>query len=177
MMEEVSKPITHRELVSNLRKPGIEISQDLNESPDQKFLLIMQAIECLQASIRLDMVKKQVIYNKDSGIRPNLDNPDYSDLPNISPEMADLLHMIIGVVGEAGELLEAALDHIIEDKPLDIENIREELGDLEFYQEGVRQNLSITRDETISQNISKLSVRYSSGSYSDNQAQSRADKH
>lgn len=57
-----------------------------------------------------------------------------------------------------------------------MENVIEELGDIEFYLEGMRQQLGITREQTLEANISKLSKRYHSGSYSDTQAQERADK-
>jgi hypothetical protein len=42
--------------------------------------------------------------------------------------------------------------------------------------EGLRQGLGITREEVLAHNITKLSKRYSSGSYSDKHAQERADK-
>jgi hypothetical protein len=57
-----------------------------------------------------------------------------------------------------------------------MENVIEELGDLEFYMEGLRQELGISRDLTLDRNISKLSKRYHSATYSDSQAQERADK-
>jgi hypothetical protein len=52
----------------------------------------------------------------------------------------------------------------------------EELGDLEFYMEGLRQATGITREETLAANIAKLGKRYQNHLYSDGQAQSRADK-
>ena len=88
---------------------------------------------------------------------------------------AHLIHMAIGVSGEAGELLDAVKKAVIYQKPLDRENVIEELGDLEFYMEGLRQGLGITRQETIGANIAKLSIRYD-GLYSDKSAQDRADK-
>ena len=94
----------------------------------------------------------------------------------LSPSMAHNLHMAVGVSGEAGELLDAIKKYTVYNKPLDLENVIEELGDLEFYMEGLRQGLGITREETLKMNYNKLSVRYSSGSYSDKQAQERADK-
>ena len=42
--------------------------------------------------------------------------------------------------------------------------------------EGIRQNLGISREETLERNIAKLSVRYSKLTYSDRDAQERADK-
>lgn len=94
----------------------------------------------------------------------------------LTPEDADMLHMAIGVSGEAGELLDAVKKATIYRKPLDLENIIEELGDLEFYMERIRQIAGITREQTIAANIAKLGKRYSSGAYSNEQAKTRADK-
>jgi NTP pyrophosphatase (non-canonical NTP hydrolase) len=95
---------------------------------------------------------------------------------DMTPSKAHLLHMAVGISGEAGELLDAIKKAVIYNKPLDIENVIEELGDIEFYLEGLRQELAIMREVTIQANISKLGVRYSKGAYSDEQAQERADK-
>lgn len=89
---------------------------------------------------------------------------------------AHLLHMVVGVSGEAGELLDAVKKAVIYRKPLDRENVIEELGDLEFYMEGLRQGLGITRQETIDANVAKLSKRYEGLQYSDKSAQLRTDK-
>ena len=88
---------------------------------------------------------------------------------------AHMMHMAIGVSGEAGELLDAVKKAVIYRKPLDLENVIEELGDIEFFLEGLRQGLNITREETIQANIEKLGKRYKDG-YSDKSAQERADK-
>lgn len=58
---------------------------------------------------------------------------------------ADLWHHGTGVAGEATELLEALFDHQFLGMDLDRENVVEELGDLEFYLQGVRANLGIAR--------------------------------
>jgi len=94
----------------------------------------------------------------------------------LKPEQADALHMAVGIAGEAGELLDAIKKWSIYQKPLDLENVIEELGDLEFYMEGLRQSLNLTRIETLMENISKLQKRYSKGEYSNEQANERADK-
>jgi NTP pyrophosphatase (non-canonical NTP hydrolase) len=91
-------------------------------------------------------------------------------------EDAHLLHMSVGISGEAGELLDAVKKAVMYRKDIDRENVIEELGDLEFYMEGLRQGLGITREETIEANISKLGKRYKGHQYSDQQAQDRADK-
>ncbi len=95
---------------------------------------------------------------------------------SLTPASAHAWHMATGVAGEAGELLDAVKKHAIYNKPLDRANVIEELGDLEFYMEGLRQGLGISREETLAGNIAKLSVRYAGLQYSDAAAQARADK-
>ena len=100
-----------------------------------------------------------------------------SDIINeLSPEKADLLHMAVGVAGESGELLDAVKKATIYNKPLDRENMIEELGDLEFYMSRIRQLINVSRDEVLEHNYAKLSKRYAKGQYSNEQAQERADK-
>ncbi len=89
---------------------------------------------------------------------------------------ANMLHMAVGVSGEAGELLDAIKRPTIYRKPIDRANVVEELGDLEFYLEGLRQELSISREETLEANIAKLGKRYEGLNYSDAAANARADK-
>jgi len=89
---------------------------------------------------------------------------------------AHLIHMAIGISGEAGELLDAIKKQVIYRKPLDRENVLEELGDLEFYMEGMRQGLGITREDCLEANIKKLGKRYKGMKYTDISAQERADK-
>jgi len=86
------------------------------------------------------------------------------------------LHMCMGLSGETGELIDAIKKAVIYRKPLDLENVIEELGDIEFYLEGLRQQLGITRKQTVDHNMFKLGARYSTGAYTDEQAVTRADK-
>lgn len=91
---------------------------------------------------------------------------------------AHLIHMLLGLAGEVGELIdvfkrpmiyntevnEATRDHIIE-----------ELGDIEYYMAGIRAVLGISRFIVLGTNVEKLSKRFPKG-YSDEAAQTRADK-
>lgn len=97
-------------------------------------------------------------------------------IDQLTSEMAHVLHMGVGVAGEAGELLDAIKKAAIYAKPLDRKNVIEELGDLEFYMEGVRQGLGITREETLQHNMEKLGKRYESGTYQNKHAIERLDK-
>lgn len=106
-----------------------------------------------------------------------LSKPGDNIKDELTPKQAHLLHMAVGISGEAGELLDAVKKHAIYQKSLDVTNVVEELGDLEFFMEGLRQTIGVSRDEVLAKNVSKLSVRYHSGTYSNQQAQHRADKY
>ena len=105
-----------------------------------------------------------------------LAKPGQEIMFSLTPDRAHLLHMAVGVSGEAGELLDAVKKYVIYNKRLDRVNLVEEIGDIEFYLEGVRQVTGITREETIEANIAKLGERYKGFQYSDQAAQDRADK-
>lgn len=96
-------------------------------------------------------------------------------IDTLSSGEVDLWHGATGVVGEAGELIDAVKKHVVYNQQIDIANIIEELGDIEFYLEMIRQNLGITRKETLLHNMEKLNKRYTEG-YTDLAAQERADK-
>jgi len=102
--------------------------------------------------------------------------PGEEIVDGMNPHRAHLLHMGVGVCGEAGELMDAIKQSAIYFKPINRDNVVEELGDLEFYMEGLRQKMKITREETLAANIEKLSKRYHQMKYSDEQAAARADK-
>lgn len=103
--------------------------------------------------------------------------PGAAIIASLSPGRANALHMAVGISGEAGELLDAIKKYVVYEKPLDRVNAVEELGDLEFYMEGLRAELGITRAETLAANKLKLlGKRYASGKYSNEQAVERADK-
>lgn len=94
----------------------------------------------------------------------------------MTAQEAHLWHMGTGVSGEAGELLDAVKKSVVYKKPLDRENVVEELGDLRFYMAGLMNALGISEQEILYATNKKLDKRYASGSYSNEQAQERADK-
>lgn len=105
-----------------------------------------------------------------------LAKPGAAIIAELSDVKAHQIHMAIGISGEAGELLDAVKKSAIYNKNLDVVNVVEELGDLEFYMEGLRQSIGITREQCLNANKEKLSQRYHKLTYSNEQAQKRADK-
>jgi len=99
-----------------------------------------------------------------------------SILAELTPEKCHLWHMATGVAGESGELIDAVKKHVAYNKAIDRENVIEELGDLEFYLEGVRQAMSISREETLEHNHHKLMTKRYPNGFSNEAAIARADK-
>ena len=167
-------------MVRNLAKPGEQIVETLSKEKEDFVALLDVVAEVINAGALLDAVKKQVVYNKE-----DVPDPKVIDLPGlqgateafdlITPEKAHLLHMAIGVAGEAAELLEAVFNHIVSAQPLDVENIQEETGDLLFYLQGVQQQNQSFGLAMFANKVKLLGKRYKNG-YSDAAAQARADK-
>lgn len=86
-----------------------------------------------------------------------------------------LMHAAVGIAGEGGEVLDAVKKVWVYGQQLNRENMVEELGDLEFYMEALRNLIGATRDEVLSANIAKLEKRYPTG-YTDALAAARLDK-
>ena len=111
-----------------------------------------------------------------AGMVATLAKPGETIRRELTAHDAHRLHMAVGISGEAGELLDSIKKAVVYRKQYDQENVIEELGDLEFYMEGLRQSLGITRQETLAANFAKLEKRYRGHEYSDQAAQERADK-
>jgi NTP pyrophosphatase (non-canonical NTP hydrolase) len=87
----------------------------------------------------------------------------------------DILHAAIGIAGEAGELIDAVKKYIIYGKPLDGDNIDEEMGDILWYLAIMAKALGTNFEKLMEANIDKLKLRYPE-KYTDAAAHARADK-
>lgn len=59
------------------------------------------------------------------------------------------IHMVAGIVTELGELIDSYKKHIAYNKPLDIVNIQEEIGDIAFYIAGLFSDNDLKSQITI----------------------------
>lgn len=87
----------------------------------------------------------------------------------------DVLHGIIGKVTEAGELMDAVKRALVYNKPLDIANIKEEIGDDLFYTFMIMRYYGWNLEEVFTENDEKLELRYPRG-FTVEDALARADK-
>lgn len=116
----------------------------------------------------------------------NMDNITHSEMVarlmkpkaelQFTPEQCDMIHAILGISGECGELLDAIKKHVIYGKKLDMENMREEMGDLHFYLAHLHAITGISEEDAKAANMAKLAKRYPGYNYTDNRAKKRADK-
>lgn len=88
----------------------------------------------------------------------------------------ELHHATTGISGEAGELLDISKKVWIYGKPLNVEHLIEELGDLRFYYQSVLNMIGLTDADIVAANTTKLMKRYVDGQYTDKHANQRLDK-
>lgn len=80
----------------------------------------------------------------------------------------------MGISGEAGEVTDLIKKHIHHKHPLDIDELKKELGDVLHYVYGIATMFGISMDEVHTLNILKLNERYPNG-YSDTDSLKRVD--
>jgi NTP pyrophosphatase (non-canonical NTP hydrolase) len=87
----------------------------------------------------------------------------------------DLTHAVFGLTGEVGELTDSVKKHLVYNKPLDKENLYEELGDILWFVALAATTLDVSLQDIATWNIEKLSKRYPE-KYTDELASIRLDK-
>lgn len=90
------------------------------------------------------------------------DERDYSKIQERmgSVENSKLLHYIIGLETEVGEIQDAVKKHLIYGKTLDKVNLVEEVGDVLWYLSRLLTLLDSSFDEAMFKNLAKLKARY-----------------
>lgn len=86
-----------------------------------------------------------------------------------------VLHAAMGISGESGELMDAIKKHVMYNKTLDVENVKEELGDICWYMALMLDAIGSDFDEVMLMNRDKLEKRYPTG-FTEQAAQERKDK-
>lgn len=90
------------------------------------------------------------------------DLPDYLPVyQRISNEQKlHLIHYGMGMVTEAGEFIDMLKKHLMYGKPLDLVNLREEIGDILWYIARACTSLETTIEEEMERNNEKLKARF-----------------
>ena len=90
-----------------------------------------------------------------------MDIQEYSTLAlRTASDKDPILHAVMGLADEAGELIGPMKKHIFYGKPLDTYNMIEEAGDLAWFLNLLIVSLGTTWDKVLDANIAKLEKRY-----------------
>ncbi len=103
-----------------------------------------------------------------------LESNDYRKISNrlSSPTVMRLIHGMLGLCTETGELQDVLKKHIFYGKGIDFQNIKEELGDMSWYMSILLDALGITWEEMWEANMKKLHARYGN-KFSEDKANNR----
>jgi NTP pyrophosphatase (non-canonical NTP hydrolase) len=90
------------------------------------------------------------------------DHDDYAPVVEriANEETAKLMHYLLGVGSESGELQNALKRYIAYAKPVDKVNVKEELGDVLWYMARICSLFEWTLEEVMELNINKLEIRF-----------------
>lgn len=112
----------------------------------------------IQAANDLDLIKKGIFYGRDVALPEHLVFDDVDQPSNyFSP---NIIHGIIGIATEAGELVEALDKAVFGGDGFDAINMSEEVGDVFWYQAILAREAGLTFDQIQRNNIAKLRKRF-----------------
>lgn len=74
--------------------------------------------------------------------------------------LSRMMHAMLGLMSELGELADALKKHLIYGKPLDMVNLVEELGDKDWYRALFADAIGVGIEKSWEINIAKLRARY-----------------
>src|SRR5947209_7930343 len=118
-----------------------------------EFDFMLQAV--ITAGAWADRMKRGLFYGKDPG-----DSRWSSTSVTLRPELADLIHAMLGCVTESAEVAEHVREVLTGAKPLDAVNLKEEFGDTLWYVALGLRFLQTDFGETFDTNIAKLRKRF-----------------
>lgn len=105
----------------------------------------------------LDALKKRLFYKSDATEAIwNSINANLSE----SGESVDLVHALIGMITETGEIAEALINGLARQKKMDYVNLNEEIGDQMYYQAIALDRIGSSFDNAAITNNLKLRKRY-----------------
>lgn len=125
----------------------------------------------LIASGTLDLMKKKTMYNADHFKLMKLDaeqckfrdmmaqNPNWLEKIAEDDKLTKLFHYTVGIITEANEMVTALMEGALTNN-LDLVNIGEENGDIQWYQARMNDLLGLDLDKQRQVNIDKLKARF-----------------
>jgi hypothetical protein len=134
---------------------------------------------------QLDVFKKAIFYGKAQALEAvdKIETPMFtsqlehhfkSSLETAGFDYVNLLHGILGLATETGELVDAFAQPLSEGRDFDFVNIGEEVGDAQWYEARILETVKKTFEQVQMANLKKLldkeAGRYKSGEFSSSEA-------
>jgi len=148
-------------------EPKINLTGEIFTNGQQ---VLRQAVDVIYAGVVADSIKRALFYGDPKvGERVEAARVRMIDIYKAiqaKPELVipedkiNLLHAIVGVASEVGEMMEELINSIIEDRPVDQVNMKEELGDNQWYIAMALDSIEETFESVHLSNIAKLERRY-----------------
>lgn len=153
-------PATYPQLSMRTNKPGTEMKMDkkLWQSLCGSFPMIMEG--CYKA----DRLKATLVYGAKN--KEFAHNAFPAPKRTLKPAELEMLHAILGLISEGGELLEMFMNRVGNGNAVDRVNAVEEAGDTQWFLQLLLKSLHSTQEEAMQMNILKLKKRFPDG-YSD----------
>ena len=79
-------------------------------------------------------------------------------LLELTESQSNMLYGVMSLADKAGDLQTLVKDSITMKTPVEVDNMIEMLGTIEFHLEGIRQTLHVERDYVIEKNIESLTT-------------------
>ena len=150
-------PATYPQLAMRTNKPGKEIEV----SKKQWQALITGAPLIMEGCAKADRLKASLIYGEKCReyAHPDMPMPKYA----LTTNEKELLHAILGIISEGGELLEMFIKCKTRGVAIDRTNCVEEAGDLFWFLQLLIKSQASTMEESMQMNILKLLKRFPDG--------------
>jgi NTP pyrophosphatase (non-canonical NTP hydrolase) len=146
-----------------IRNAIVTCSPDFHANMVSKAQFVGRMNGAIDALNKLDQVKKSLFYGRDNNLITE-GQADVAALPSrVHSDSAvafDIIHAILGIATEAGELLELLKATLNSDGDFDWVNCREELGDIDWYKALLANRGDFTFEEVMELIIKKLRARY-----------------
>jgi NTP pyrophosphatase (non-canonical NTP hydrolase) len=113
-------------------------------------------LDFIAAAAQLDKLKRAIFYGKGTELFMTQMGPVFDG----TDRTRRLLHGVLGIGSEGGELVEAFFKHVFEGKALNAVNLMEELGDVNWYEAIMCDELGLTLEQVLTANIAKLQARF-----------------
>lgn len=69
----------------------------------------------------------------------------------------------LGLAGEAGEVVDLLKKHLFHSRPLDLDSLEKELGDVLWYLSAIATSYGLSLSDIAEKNVNKLRLRYPNG--------------